>query len=132
MRTPSDNDTPVFFRRRDLLALAALLLAAGILFAVFSWGRGDGGTAVVTVAQRNAVTGLPEGESRVFEVPLAQDALIPIEDAALPATLEVQDGRIRFVGSVCPDHLCENTGWLSQEGDEAICLPAGVWVRVVK
>jgi len=28
------------------------------------------------------------------------------------------------VDSPCPDHLCENFGWLSRAGDWAACLPA--------
>ena len=49
----------------------------------------------------------------------------PYEGAALPVTLEVKDGAVRFVNSVCPDHICENTGWLRLEGEAAVCAPAG-------
>ena len=45
-------------------------------------------------------------------------------------TLEVKDGAVRFVNSVCPDHICENTGWLRLEGEAAVCAPAGVSVTV--
>ena len=58
-------------------------------------------------------------------LPLSQDGVYPIEGAALPVTLEV-----RFVDSVCPDHICENTGWLRLEGEAAVCAPAGVAVTV--
>lgn len=44
--------------------------------------------------------------------------------------LEVKDGAVRFVDSVCPDHICENTGWLRLEGEAAVCAPAGVAVTV--
>ena len=50
-------------------------------------------------------------------LPLSQDGVYPIEGAALPVTLEVKDGAVRFVVSVCPDHICENTGGLRLEGD---------------
>jgi hypothetical protein len=113
----------VFARRRDILIVVALLLVAAILYFVFTFGRGQGGVACVTVLQA-------DGEQVVTEVDLSKDQIIHIDGAALPVTLEVLEGRIRFIHSQCPDHICENTGWLQYEGDEAICLPAGVWVRV--
>ena len=45
--------------------------------------------------------------------------------------LEVKDGAIAFVDSPCPDHLCENYGWLSREGDWAACLPARASLTIV-
>ena len=65
-------------------------------------------------------------------LPLSQDGVYPIEGAALPVTLEVKDGAVRFVDSVCPDHICEGYGWLSKEHDQAVCMPAGVVVSVEK
>lgn len=114
---------PVFARRRDVLIIVALLLVAVVLYFAFTFGRGQGGLARVTVLQAG-------GEQIVTEVNLSKDEIIHIEGAALPVTLEVLEGRIRFIHSQCPDHVCENAGWLQYEGDEAICLPAGVWVRV--
>lgn len=35
----------------------------------------------------------------------------------------VDKGRIRFIQSDCPNQVCVNTGWLTQEGDMAACLP---------
>ncbi len=49
-----------------------------------------------------------------------------------PVTLEVSEGRIRFINSRCPDHICEGYGWLSKEHDQAVCMPAGVVVSVEK
>ena len=63
-------------------------------------------------------------------VPLDEDTLISI-DAALPVQLEVRDGAICFVHSVCPDHTCEGFGRLRHVGDWALCAPAGVTVRIV-
>ncbi|MBQ3588282.1 MAG: NusG domain II-containing protein, partial [Oscillospiraceae bacterium] len=38
--------------------------------------------------------------------------------------------RIRFIESICPDHLCEGYGFISYEDETAICMPAGVAVLV--
>ena len=109
-----------FLKKRDLLFLAILLaLAAGI--ALFYLAQPAGGKAIVTV----------EGGVS-FEISLAQDGVYHIEDAALPVTLEVRDGKIRFIDSQCPDHLCEGFGLIGSEGEYAICMPAGVAVTISK
>lgn len=37
--------------------------------------------------------------------------------------LQVEKGRIRYLHSDCPDKICINTGWLSETGHMAACLP---------
>ncbi len=122
---PKNKKSPtapqVFFRKRDLLVLGAVLLVAAVLFLAFWPRQTPGAVAVVTIGYGDAQT--------VREIPLSQDALIEI-DAALPVHLQVQDGAIRFTDSVCPDHLCEDFGWLRHEGDWAACLPAGVTLSI--
>lgn len=113
---------PTFFRKKDLLVVGGILLLAGAFFLVWQLTRTPANIARVT-----AVT--PEGEE-VQTLSLASNRVVHIADGELPVTLEILDGRIRFVNSTCPDHLCEGFGWLANEGEEAICLPAKVWVRV--
>ena len=65
-----------------------------------------------------------------MRLPLNRDGTFEIEGAAFPVTLQVKDGAVRFINSVCPDHICEHTGWLQLEGEVAVCAPAGVSVTV--
>ena len=44
--------------------------------------------------------------------------------------LQVKDGAIAFQDSQCPDHVCEQFGWLSQKDAWAACVPAGVYVQL--
>ena len=44
--------------------------------------------------------------------------------------LQVKDGAIAFLDSQCPDHVCEQFGWLDKDGAWAACVPAGVYVVV--
>ena len=44
--------------------------------------------------------------------------------------LQVKDGAIAFLDSQCPDHVCEQFGWLAKDGAWAACIPAGVYVVV--
>lgn len=45
------------------------------------------------------------------------------DDTGKPVSFEIQDRKIRFVQVTCPDHICENTGFVYSEGQTAICLP---------
>lgn len=43
----------------------------------------------------------------------------------------LENGKIRFHESNCPDQVCVNTGFIHRSGEIAACVPAGVLVRVV-
>lgn len=47
-----------------------------------------------------------------------------------PGTIEADNGKIRFVHADCPDQVCVNTGWIDRPGQIAVCLPAGVIIKV--
>ncbi len=114
---------PIFFKKRDLL-LFALILAVSILLFFLLWPR-------ISPQEAVAVVSIGVGtEQETQRISLSENRLVSIENGALPVFLSVEDGSIRFVNSVCPDHLCEDFGLLSHEGDWASCLPAEVFVRV--
>ena len=105
-----------FFSRELLFAAAVLLLAGGIALSR---------THVPGSVARVSVSG---GEELVLS--LERDGRYAVEGGRLPVTLEVAGGRIRFIESRCPDHICERCGWLSQEYEQAVCMPAGASVTV--
>jgi len=47
-----------------------------------------------------------------------------------PGTIEAMNGSIRFSHAECPDQVCVHTGWISRPGQIAVCLPAGVMIRI--
>ncbi len=47
-----------------------------------------------------------------------------------PGTLEAENGSIRFSYAECPDQVCVHTGWISRPGQIAVCLPAGVIIKI--
>ena len=108
------------FARRDVWIVAGVLVVALVLWLVLRGGT-KGSVALVTIG-----TGAQQTEQTI---PLTKNKVYHIK-AALPVQLEVKDGAIHFINSVCPDHKCESFGLLRHEGDWAACLPAGVTVRV--
>ena len=100
---------------------AGVLLAAAALFWVL---RGQGETGLVAVVDFGG--GITE------TLPLQEDHDYLYEVGQYVVHLQVKDGAIAFLDSQCPDHRCEQFGWLSQENAWAACVPAGVYLVVQK
>ena len=77
-----------------------------------------------------AVVAIDNAETR-YEISLEENATHTITEGNFIVTLEVKDGRIRFINSLCPDHLCEGFGFIQHEDESAICMPAGVAVLIL-
>ena len=57
-------------------------------------------------------------------------AVISLAEYGKEVQLEVKNHRIAFISSDCPDKVCIHNGWLSREGEQAICLPNRVSVTL--
>ena len=101
-----------------VLALAALLLVG--LYALLWQAEGHGAEAVVMV----------DGK-RWARLDLFQDQDLEAPGPLGHSHIQVRDGRVRFVDSPCPNKLCVHSGWLSQGGENATCLPNKVSVQVL-
>jgi Uncharacterized protein conserved in bacteria len=112
-------------RRRMFTVWDAVLLAAtAVLCGALFWAaasRGDGAQAVVeqngTVLCR--ITLSPGQQKTTFHVPGEMHVVITAEN-----------GAAWFESSDCPDQICVRTGKLSKAGQSAVCLPAGVVLRI--
>ncbi len=111
-------------RRRWLVnaAFAAvILLAAGGLWLAFRAGRAEPLYASADF-----------GMGVVEQIPLDTDYDYYYEVGPYIVHLQVKDGAIAFLDSQCPDHVCEQFGWLREEGQWACCVPAGVYLSIEK
>ena len=45
-------------------------------------------------------------------------------------TVRVEQGRISVVDASCPDHVCVNTGWISDGAIPIVCLPNKLVIQV--
>ena len=98
-------------RQNLIFAALVLALAAGLAL----WRQAT--AAPAPVAQLDYTGGQ-------MTIALDRDATYDIVSGDYTSHLQVQNGALRFVDSPCPDHVCENFGWLSRAGDWAACLPA--------
>ena len=105
-------------QKRDWVVIGALLLlAAGCwLFYRFTYRPPqEQNLAVIMIAGKEVMRlNLLEETDRIFSLE---------EDYGIPVSFQIEDHRIRFVQVTCPDHICENAGYLSMEGQSAVCMP---------
>ena len=107
------------FRKKELLILAVLsLILLGAILIPRMLQSGEGTKAVVTY----------NGEV-IAEIPLNKPDTYTVE-GDLTATLVVENGKIRFVNSKCPDKICEAFGWIGRPGESAVCAPAKLAVQI--
>ncbi len=103
-----------------VLGGGVLLLAAASLLAL---------RLLAVPGGRVEITG-PEG---TVSLSLSEEGRYPFTGQdGIQVLVEVQDGRVRFAESGCPDKVCVHTGWLSRAGQTAACLPAGILIKVEK
>jgi len=66
----------------------------------------------------------------VLEIPLDRDGFYTLKEDPT-VRFQVRDGAIAFVEATCPDKICEKEGFLSQNGQTAVCLPRKTSLRIV-
>ena len=64
---------------------------------------------------------LTKAEDEEFEIIALNDHVVKFQ---------IEDHKIRFLESECPEKICVHTGWLSRENDIAACLPNRVTLYI--
>ncbi|MBQ8994736.1 MAG: NusG domain II-containing protein [Oscillospiraceae bacterium] len=108
------------FHKKELLILISLSLLLILLIYLPHGGRRPSGVKAVVSYKGEIIAELPLNEDNDYTI-----------KGDLTATLEVRNGRIRFVNSLCPDKICEAFGWIGEPGESAICAPAKLAVQIV-
>ena len=109
-----------YFGRNDIILVAVLILGALATACVFYISGSRGDRVIVYV------DGSPVGE-----YPLSEDAGVDINGYGGGSNrLVIKDGSAFVEEASCPDKLCIHQGRISKEGQELICLPNRVVVRI--
>ena len=104
-----------------IFALVVLVLAAALYFGGRAAHSGKGG---------GLQAGVDFGDGITETLPLDTDHDYLYDVGDYVVHLQVKDGAVAFLDSQCPDHVCEQFGWLDKDGAWAACVPAGVYVVV--
>ena len=109
-------------KRDPLILLAVFLLAAA---AWLFW------RATASSEQNLAVITLDGAEIRRIDLETEPDGVFSLQqEYGVPVSFEVKEGAIRFVDVDCPDHICEDEGFVSLEGQTAVCMPNRVALSI--
>lgn len=108
--------------QKNLIFAVVVLLIAGIAFFAI---RKKPETETKLVALVDFGDGITE------TLPLDEDYDYLYDVGDYVVHIQVKDGAAAFLDSQCPDHVCEQFGWLSEEDAWAACVPAGVYLRIV-
>ena len=104
--------------RRDLL-LIALLLAAALTLLLLPRPSAAGAAVLV----------LQDGEE-IGRYPLSEDRTVSIGEEAYNL-LTIKNGAAAVTEANCGDHTCVRTGWIDRTGEQIICLPHRLIIKVV-
>lgn len=97
--------------KKDLIILAAIVIFALLLILLLNFNSNKSVKAVITV----------NGEAvREINLYTAENETITLGNGV---EILVENGKIGFLKSECPDKICIKSGMLSHAGEAAACLP---------
>lgn len=104
-------------KKKELVAVLAVLILALAVWLLLFPSSGSGVREAVVIVDGTEVLTIELEEGKPSYVIDLQGTY------GIPASIEVDGGRVRFVDVTCPDHICEQAGWLSAENQTAVCMP---------
>ena len=105
-------------RAGDAVVIAAVL-ALAVLTLLFSFFPRRAGKRLTIFS-----------DGRQESYPLTEDREIPLSANGYSLIVKIEDGKAYVLSSTCPDKVCIRSGPLSKQGDTAVCLPAGILLKI--
>ena len=63
-------------------------------------------------------------------MPLSQDDVLTVASSAGTNVIEMQAGKVRVSEADCPNQDCVEQGWISNAGQQIVCLPHKLVVNI--
>lgn len=80
------------------------------------------------VDARTAV--IQDADGNTFAMPLSKDDVLTVASSAGTNVIEVQSGKVRVSEADCPNQDCVDQGWISNAGQQIVCLPHKLVVNI--
>lgn len=109
--------------------IAAILLLGLIIasfIGVFIYKSYVKGSSRIAVVEQNGKVVKTIDLNKVKE---KSDFILPYDNGHFNK-IEVEPGKIRFIDADCPDKVCVKTGWISEPGQTAVCLPHKMIIKI--
>ena len=82
-------------------------------------------------AEHAAKLQIRQGDQVFATLSLNQDRVVEIAGPLGISTIEIKQGKVRFLSSPCSNQYCVHQGWLHHAGQAAICLPNRVSLELL-
>ena len=111
------------WNKKDLLFIAAILLATGLAFLFFRPQPSESlSRAEISV----------DGKT-VMELDLSEDQVLTVDGAGGGYNrIQVRDGAVSVLEASCPDKVCVHTGTVRYPGETIVCLPNRMIITVIQ
>ena len=110
------------WNKKDLLFIAAILLAASLAFFFRPQPSESLSRAEISV----------DGKT-VMELDLSEDQVLTVDGAGGGYNrIQVRDGAVSVLEASCPDKVCVHTGTVRYPGETIVCLPNRMIVTVIQ
>ncbi len=114
-------------RKRDLQFIMGILVIAAAMAGIFfvcarlAGGDREAGTVVI---ERDG--------KEIARFPLREDRTVRLPETAAEGynVLEIAGGRVRVAEADCPEQICVQQGWISRFGEQIVCLPHRLVIRL--
>ena len=111
------------YRRMRVNVIAALVITAlALAAAAAAYVLGN------AVDARTAV--IQDADGNTFAMPLSKDDVLTVASSAGTNVVEVQSGKVRVSEADCPNQDCVDQGWISNAGQQIVCLPHKLVVNI--
>jgi hypothetical protein len=110
------------FKPGDFLIILFIIITAILITFSFN-NKNTTGKKIAVISQNNKILKIISLDDTDYSATFEYNG-------PYPGTIEIKEGRIRFLNAKCPDKVCVNTGWISRSGQIAVCLPAGVMIKI--
>lgn len=111
-------------RFRHLLLGDYLVVLLGLVLVVYLF-------KTLWHAEQAAKLQIRQGDQVFATLSLNQDRVVEIKGPLGTSTIEIKQGKVRFVSSPCANQYCVHQGWLHRAGQAAICLPNRVSLELL-
>ena len=111
------------YRRMSVNVIAVLVITAlALAAAAAAYVLGN------AVDARTAV--IQDADGNTFVMPLSKDDVLTVASSAGTNVVEVQSGKVRVSEADCPNQDCVDQGWISNAGQQIVCLPHKLVVNI--
>ena len=67
---------------------------------------------------------------KTYTVSLERDTILKVEGRIGVSEVEIKKGKVRMRDSPCHRKYCMKMGWIKNEGEDIICVPNGIIIKV--